>query len=158
MNTGAISTRYAKALLLLVRETGNGARMFDQVRSLLRDPGADPGKLEPELERLVLLLRRNRRLDYLRFVLHAFLDLWCRSEHIRLVRLSSCIPSPELERSVAELVAQRTGDRVVVESKVDPSLLGGFVYEVDGYMLNASVKSQIERIRRQFIEKNKRIV
>lgn len=158
MNTGAISTRYAKALLLLVQESGNGERVFAQVRAMLRDPHAEYPVLEPELERLVLLMQRNHRLEYIRFVLHSFLDLYCRAEHIRLVRLTSCTPSPHLEERVRALVAQRTGDRVELETRTDPSLLGGFIYEVDGYMLDASVKNQIERIRHQFIEKNNRIV
>ena len=47
---------------------------------------------------------------------------------------------------------------VIMDSTVDESLEGGFVFEVDGYMLDASVRTQMERIRREFIEKNNRIV
>ena len=59
---------------------------------------------------------------------------------------------------MADLVAGKTGARVEIESRVDPALVGGFTCEVDGYLLDASVKGQLERIRRQFIEKNNRIV
>ena len=41
MNTGVISSRYAKALLMLVDKTGGGERAFDQARALLS--GAEEG-------------------------------------------------------------------------------------------------------------------
>jgi F-type H+-transporting ATPase subunit delta len=41
---------------------------------------------------------------------------------------------------------------------VDPKILGGFIFEIDDYRLDASVATQFEKIKKQFIEKNKRIV
>ena len=46
----------------------------------------------------------------------------------------------------------------MIVEKIDPEILGGFVFEMDGYRLDASVESQFRRIRRQLIEKNNRIV
>jgi F-type H+-transporting ATPase subunit delta len=43
-------------------------------------------------------------------------------------------------------------------AEVDPAIVGGFVFTVDDLMLDASVARQIELIRRQFVEKNNRIV
>ncbi|MBQ3975977.1 MAG: F0F1 ATP synthase subunit delta [Bacteroidales bacterium] len=42
--------------------------------------------------------------------------------------------------------------------KLDPSLIGGFRLVVDDLLLDASVSSQLEKLRRQFIEKTSRIV
>ena len=42
--------------------------------------------------------------------------------------------------------------------EVDPSLIGGFVVQVGDYLLDASVRNQIETIRRQFVVQNNRIV
>jgi F-type H+-transporting ATPase subunit delta len=41
---------------------------------------------------------------------------------------------------------------------VDSSLEGGFVLLVDGYRLDASVAWQLQRIRKELIEKNNRII
>jgi F-type H+-transporting ATPase subunit delta len=37
-------------------------------------------------------------------------------------------------------------------------LEGGFIFEIGTYRLDASVASQIRRVKQQFIEKNRRIV
>ena len=50
------------------------------------------------------------------------------------------------------------GGDVLIESDVNPELLGGFTLEVDDYLLDASVRRQIETIRRQFVIQNNRIV
>lgn len=158
MNTGVVSVRYAKALLLLVGETGGGERVFGQVRSVLANPDATPPRLEPELERLVLLLRKNNRMDHLKFVLHAFVRMYCRQYGICLAHLRSAVPSAGLAERLSGILAAYSGDRVIMEESVDPSLIGGFVLDLDDYRLDASVSRQIEDIRRQFVQKNNRIV
>ena len=47
---------------------------------------------------------------------------------------------------------------MVIEVEVDPSIIGGFIFDIDDYMLDASVIRQLDDIRVQFIERNRRIV
>lgn len=63
-----------------------------------------------------------------------------------------------LESRLRELIGKETGCELLLETKVDPSLIGGFVFEVEDMILDASVSRQLDFIRRQFIEKNRRIV
>lgn len=158
MNQGTVSARYAKAFLDLVEESGRGEQVFAQVRALLADASALPQPLEDDIRRLVLLLRRNKRLDNLKFILHDFIRLYCEKERILIVELTSSVPSPGLAGRVEQMLAEKTGCTVLLESKVDPELLGGFVIELENEMLDASVRTQIDRIRRQLVQKNKRII
>ena len=158
MNQGTVASRYARAFLALVEESGRGEQVFAQVRALLADPSSVPQPFEEDLGRLVLLLKRNRRTDCLKFILHDFIRLYCEKERILIVRLSSAVPSPGLEGRVESLLTEKTGCRVILESKVDPALLGGFVIELENEMLDASVRTQIDRIRRQLVQKNNRII
>ena len=41
---------------------------------------------------------------------------------------------------------------------VDPQLIGGFVFELDGYRLDASVRTRLEKIRQCLVDDNSRIV
>ena len=41
---------------------------------------------------------------------------------------------------------------------VEPEILGGFVFELDGYRVDASVENHLAQIRRKLIEPNNRIV
>lgn len=159
MNTGAISSRYAKALLKLVNETGNGEQLCGQVRILLEDPDkAASMELCDELSKFVALLVRNGRVSYLKMALMTFLGIYKDSRNIHTVHLTTAVPAPSLEKRIADMVREKTGGEVELHSKVDPSVIGGFIFEIDDYLVDASVSRKIEEIRRQFIDKNNRIV
>ena len=67
-------------------------------------------------------------------------------------RMKATITSarPLATDSVAKLKAaleRSTGKTILVDQKVDPSLLGGVVTQVGTYVFDGSVKSQLERMR-----------
>lgn len=159
MNTGIISTRYATALLKFVEETGGGERVSAQVWELLHNKDARPEVLEPELERLVRLLLKNGRMGDIRFILRTFISMYYRSKGMRLVRLISTDPvSEDIQDRLCKLLEKQFACKVSFDMEVDSSLIGGFVLIIDDYMLDASVKHQIELIRREFIVQNNRLV
>lgn len=158
MNTGILSVRYAKAFLEYTQETGHADRVFHQVDNLLKHPEKTPDRLEPELERFAALLLKNRRLEWLRLILRTYMRMYYDYKGMKAVHLTTAVASPDLEKRLTALMEKRFGCKVVMETVVDPSLGGGFVVRVDDYMLDASVRSRIESIRRQFIIQNNRIV
>ena len=158
MNTGIISTRYAKALLMFTEENGSGERVCEQVREILKDPDRMPERLEPDLERFVALVSKNGRMEDISFILRSFVGMFYRSKGVRVATLVSAVPSADLEDRLHGMLEEKFGCKIVFESSVDPSLVGGFLVVVDDYLLDASVRSQIETVRRQFITQNNRIV
>ncbi|HUJ25166.1 MAG TPA: ATP synthase F1 subunit delta [Myxococcales bacterium] len=54
----------------------------------------------------------------------------------------------ELAR-VREAIARMTGRNIVLETKVDPSLIGGVVTQVGATMLDGSLRTQLEKMREQ---------
>ena len=134
-----------------------------------------------ELHKFLELLIRNGRIGDVRLVLTTFVTEYYRSRHIKRARLVVADPAlldpeptpsdpvpvegslrqaqrPALESRLRELIGKETGCELLLETKVDPSLIGGFVFEVEDMILDASVSRQLDVIRRQFIEKNRRIV
>ena len=158
MNSGAITKRYATALLRLTQESGRGDQVCSQVRAMLRDTNRIPPTLEPDLVNFIDLLVKKGRTDYLRRILRTFVDMYCESVGLRHVTLISAIPSPELERRVRAELQSRFGSNVLIETEVDPALIGGYRVEVDGWMMDASVRRQLQILQREFIEKSNRIV
>jgi len=154
MNTGVISTRYARALLLLTQEDGSGAEVFAQARALLKDPSTVPQPLAEDLAKMVVLLRRNGRGECLRFVLNDFTRMYCESTGAKIAHLTTAVPAPGLSARIEEIL----GGTVYLDTEIDPSIEGGFILTVNDLALDASVKGQIERIRREFISRNQRIV
>lgn len=144
----------------------------DRKLALFEAAVASPVALAPELRKFIRLLIRNGRIGDARLVFITFITEYYRSRHIKRARLTVADPSllspvaepveapaaPSLDSRLRDLVEKQTGCRLELKTKVDPTLIGGFVFEVDDLRLDASVSRQIDLIRRQFIEKNRRIV
>lgn len=188
MNTGIIATRYATALLKLVDETGSGdvvaaqvqviEKALDEVpefRRAVDDPAVSvvrkislfeaalKDSMAQELRKFLELLIRNGRIGDVRLIFTTFINEYYRSRHIKRARLvvadSALLDlGSTLESRLRDLVDKQTGCELLLETKVDPSLIGGFVFEVEDMILDASVSRQLDVIRHQFIEKNRRIV
>ncbi len=185
MNTSIICTRYADALVKYVQETGNGPSVCQQAERLIRviedvpdlsrmvsarDVVSDAEKMRllrsalgepmtPDLDRFISLLMENGRIGILPLILRDFVDGYQRNSGIRKARLKVAVPPPDslLER-LKSLVRERTGCEALIDVEVDPSLIGGFVFDIDDAMIDTSVAHQLEQIRLQFIERNRRIV
>ena len=124
------------------------------------------GKMAPDLRKFVGLLVRNGRVGYARRVFMTFINEYYRSRHIKRATLIIADPElltsvsgrPSLESRLRALIEKETGDGLILKTKVDPSLIGGFVFEVEDTVLDASVLRQIDVIRHQLKEMNRRIV
>ena len=147
MNTGAISSRYARALLLYVKERGAAQRVCAQIRSILEDRTV-PERLEPELETFLLLVHRNGRMEFIRFILTSFVRLYLSSEGIVPVRIITAVPSDDLTSRIQAMLEKRLGCKTEVTSSADSSILGGFVAEVGDNRLDASVKGALDKIKK----------
>ena len=71
-----------------------------------------------------------------------------------MCHLTVTAPSEALEERLEEFVRKNTGCSVQMTTEVKPDLAGGFVFEVDDWLIDASVKTQLETIRRGFMEMN----
>ena len=151
-------SRYARAFFKYTEEKGRSPEVARQVKLLLDDPDAAARSLEPEIERLTALLISHGRLEYAARIFRSYLGLYYASRGIKMATLTTAAPAPELVKTLSDTIGASVGCRVILDAKVDPQLIGGFVFEIDDRMVDASVKRQIETIRRQFIEKNRRIV
>lgn len=186
MNVGLISSRYARALLLYVQESGDGEAVRAQAekivaiwsgrpefRRALADAGGvslkekmdllraalAPEAISPSLETFLELVARKGRLPVLGLILHGFVDRWYRSQGIRFASMVTASEPPKwLEDKIIRTASEMTRSEVRLDKKVDPSILGGIIFTVDGYRIDASVRRQLETLRTEFIDKNKRIV
>lgn len=132
--------------------------------------------LAPDLRKFLELLIRNGRIGDVRLIFTTFITEYYRARHIKRAKLvvaDSALLNPEptpSDRELAEplrptldvrlrdLIEKQTGCKLILKTEVNPSLIGGFVFEVEDMILDASVSRQLDVIRHQFIEKNRRIV
>ncbi|MDR0894183.1 MAG: F0F1 ATP synthase subunit delta [Prevotellaceae bacterium] len=186
MDIGIISSRYAKALMQYALSTSTEARLYDEVRSLersfrrhsnLREALSNPilgikekmqlltvatvgsGELSRELGRFFALVLRNRREQYLQYICISFLNLYRNRHHIATVKLITAVPP---QRTVWERIRKKARKLlhadIELHTEVDPAIEGGFIVELNDYRLDASIATQLKRVKKQLIEKNRRIV
>ena len=153
---------FEAALSSLAAEPVKGTSRPNQSLRQTRRP-VEATSLAPELRKFLELLIRNGRIGDVRLTFTTFIIEYYRSRHIKRARLvvaDSALLNlgSTLEPRLRDLIEKQTGCKLILKTEVNPSLIGGFVFEVEDTVLDASVSRQLDIIRRQFIEKNRRIV
>ncbi|MBR1927184.1 MAG: F0F1 ATP synthase subunit delta [Bacteroidales bacterium] len=125
-------------------------------------PERSEGYISPELRRFLELLVRNGRIGDIALILRSFEDQYYQSRGITRGRL--LLPSEpdsavrDFEARLRSLIEAKLGKTLQLTTEVDESLIGGFVLEIEDKLLDASVSRQLEILRTQFVERNRRIV
>lgn len=73
-------------------------------------------------------------------------------------KLITAVPSKRLIQHLANFVGSKSQSKVELDTQIDPKIIGGYIIEVAGYRLDASVANQLKRVKQQFIARNRRIV
>ena len=186
MEVGILSMRYAKAMIEYAQEKGVEDRVYQEflmlsysfcaqpgLREALENPvitmkeklalactAADgDGKSTREFVRFITLVLRNRREGYLQFISLMYLDLYRKLKHIGTGKLITAVPvDKETEDRIRSAAAHILHTQLELETVVDPSIEDGFIFDINDYRLDASVATQLKRVKQQFIDKNRRIV
>jgi F-type H+-transporting ATPase subunit delta len=177
---GSIARRYAKALFGLGVAEGEGAyerfgtelddlaRAYDgssDLRLALQNPVIKPSEKQailrgilpriapsPPVQRFAQLLLIRGRITLLRSIARAYRQLSdARAGQVRAtVTAAAPLPADELDR-VRRALEKRTGRKVIIETAVDPDLIGGIVARVGDLVLDGSVRSQLDELRRRLL-------
>jgi ATP synthase F1 delta subunit len=105
---------------------------------------------EPELVNFLELLAEKHRMPVLFRIRRRYDELWAEENRRLDVTLTS---AGELEPDVVEHVRaeleRQTGRTIDLRTEVDPDVLGGLVLRVGNMVLDASLRSRLERLRRE---------
>jgi F-type H+-transporting ATPase subunit delta len=93
-----------------------------------------------EKHRMPVIFRIRRELDV----------LWERENRMLAVSVTSAV---ELDSAtvdgIGETIGARTGRRVALTRIIDPDIIGGIVLRVGNSILDASIRSRLEQLRKQ---------
>ena len=96
------------------------------------------------------LLAEKHRMPAIYAIRRRFDELWAEANKRLEVTLTSAI---ELDQSVVDQVGkevERQTDRTIdLQAEVDPDILGGLVLRVGNRVLDASLRSKLERLRKE---------
>lgn len=186
MDVGILSMRYAKALMQYAREKGVEDKLYEEFTTLsasfrlkpaLREALDNPvipvkekfkllciaavGNKTPSdaYTRFINLVLERRRESYLQFIGLMYLELYRKLKHIGVGKLITAVPvGKATEERIRDAAAQALHATMELETVVDPSIEGGFIFDINDFRLDASIATQLKRVKQQFIDKNRRIV
>jgi F-type H+-transporting ATPase subunit delta len=105
---------------------------------------------EPIVQNFLGLLIENHRMPALFRVRRELDRLWEEENQLLPVQITSAI---ELDQAVTERIGdeigRQTDRKVQLTSTVDPDVLGGIVLRVGNSILDASIRTRLERLRKQ---------
>lgn len=177
MNEGIITTRYAKALFHTADEEGKTEIIYKNIIGLEKtikeapefsDFLESPVIKESEKSKLLiqlfgdnvdtltlnflLLLARNKREQYLPSICRYFQLLYKEKMGIQEGSIITAIAlDEEYKEKINQLIRKKFKIEIDLEEKVDPSIIGGFVLRIEDQQIDASISSQLKKIKTHLI-------
>jgi F-type H+-transporting ATPase subunit delta len=110
------------------------------------------GNCDDLLVDFLQVLNRHGRLNLLREVDAAYREIADqRAGRIHVLVRSAAPLQPSQQEKLAEILARRYQRTPVIETRMDPELLGGLVVHVGDWVFDGSVKSKLERLKEQLM-------
>jgi ATP synthase F1 delta subunit len=99
-------------------------------------------ELLAERHRMPVIFRIRRRFD----------ELWREENKLLPVTVTSAVDlDSELVDGLGKKIEEQTGRHIELSSRVNPDVLGGIVLQVGNMVLDASVRNQLEQLRKTVV-------
>jgi F-type H+-transporting ATPase subunit delta len=176
MPRGVAAKRHAQAVFQLALERGELEKWLEdlktiattlsqpQLMAILESPKVHldekmelisrclPGVSQLALNLVYLLVarRRLRLIDQIASEYQRLADAYQGLEH---AEVTTAIPLDEEDRKrLSERLAELTGTRIMLSTKVDPNVIGGFVVRIGDRLIDGSTKSKLDSLRKSLVE------
>ena len=180
MTNKSAANRYARALLdVAIKEKGDLSRMeadlsvfvglfieHPALAKVLLNPAVPVARKQsavselaalaqtaPMLAKLLNLLAERDRLVVLPDLLVSYRDLLREHQGVVSAEVTTAAPlAADRVKAIEERLAAATGGAVILETKVDPAIVGGVIARVGSVVYDGSVTRQLERIRKSLTD------
>lgn len=179
MDLGNIAKRYAKALYLYAAECKAEEKVYEQALTLCHTMTQVPelmralinpvveqstkldllnqatgGQMEDAFMHFLRLVFRQHRESHLLFILHSYVGVYRKHKHIYVGKLITAVPmDSRMEELLRNMVSNATQDASVeFDTKVDETIQGGFILQLDDQRMDASVKGQLRYLREELMK------
>ena len=106
--------------------------------------------VEPELLNFLELVAEKHRMPAVFRIRQRFDDLWAQENKQLEVTLTSAVElDPAVVERVGTEIERQTDRRIELSADVDDRIIGGLVLRVGNMVLDASVRSKLERLRKE---------
>ena len=172
--------RYARALFEISREAGRDQWVEDELeafsaalkgseelQSFLESPKVSAEEKRKLLEKIspasgdavaqvlnkffALLLKKNR-FTLIHEIAVAFKRISDEAQNEAMAEIKTAVPlTGDLERQMVSRLEKMTGAKIAVKKEVDPRLIGGVSVRMNNKILDGSIYSKIQSLKRQLV-------
>jgi F-type H+-transporting ATPase subunit delta len=179
MSELTVASRYAKSLIDLSEEQGSveairadmelflkTLRASPQLKAVLANPIISHKKKIKILDEVFLnkvdsvsiaffkLMISKGRGEVLYHTAHEFINQYDVIENIvKASVVSASVLSEENKNTIIAEIKEVTGGTVLLNAKVDPALIGGFILTVGDRQVDTSISGDLKKIRREFAQR-----
>lgn len=176
MSQSIVAYRYAKSLIDLATETGvvnevnkdmdlfiSVCQENDQLVAVLKNPIVRHSKKLAILKALFLgkvhdvtfsiftILTKKNRESYILSIAQEFRKLYNLKNNIQVAIVSTVEPLSDTQKSeFISKIAQALNKEIILNEKIDSSLIGGYVLTVNDTQIDTSVKKRLADMRLSF--------
>ena len=106
------------------------------------------GQVTPSFLNLLKLLADRQRIGVLDAVLERLIELYREQRNIALATVTSASELSEEQQAALQKKVQAVAetDKLEINLKIDPDLIGGFVVNVGSKVIDASLAGQVRRL------------
>lgn len=174
MDNGRISVRYARALFQTAQEQGCEDAVYDgltrfahnyllaiaQFNEVLADPivaqeekvklmemaVGDP--LHDTLKQFIAFVADQKREDKMFLIAMKYMEMYREKHHILSTQVTTATQLPEETYDKIKAFVKQTFDAdAELDVHIDPSLIGGFILDIENTRMDASVAGQLNALK-----------
>lgn len=176
MKSTKLASRYAKALFEFASQQDQVEQVYndlDMVKAVLKENHMLKAVIEspiifPDKKNAIFsnifsekiskitygflsLLIKKRREPSLITICDEYTVLYNRLHNIKIAYITTAVPmSREVATELKQLLEKETQATIQLQERVDPTIIGGLIGMIDGFVFNASILSSIKKLRDEF--------
>ena len=174
MDNGKISVRYARALLQTAQEQGcedavyeglarfahNYSLAIAQFNEVLADPIVAPEEkvkliemavgepMHGTLKQFIAFVAEQKREDKIFLIALKYMEMYRTKHGILNTRVTTATELTEASYDKIKAFIKQTFDAEArIDAKIDPSLIGGFILDIENTRMDASVAGQLNALK-----------
>jgi F-type H+-transporting ATPase subunit delta len=177
MSETRVSNRYAKSLIDLAKEQNILEQVFNDIEAfkstvdqnselgnLLKSPIVDADKKNIVLNKIFAasfnqltikffeVVIRKKREYFLNDIAIAFIAQYRALKNITTATVTTASEmSSQTLQDITQLLEKNTGKKVIIDRKINPTLIGGMVVQIEDKLFDASISGKLRKAKQELL-------
>lgn len=110
-------------------------------------------KFHKKTRNFISLLVERKRIEFFPLIMQFFHQFWNTAHDIHEFTMITAVEvSDEVVRRIREILSKKFKGEIIIDRKLDPSIIGGVILQKGYIVYDGSIKKQLELIKRKIIE------